>query len=129
MPNFQDAKIFIVKSHTSPKVYVSITTDTRLCAKLSSLRSYHKHDVGEFADLLRAPDVKIELLEKFPCDSRPELLAREKYWKAKYTNLIEKHRRDLREVIVCECGISIFRLSMSRHISSKRHLALMSGRS
>lgn len=125
MPNYSESKIFIVKSSTHPTVYVSCTTDTRLCAKMSSLRSYHKNATSSLADLLRSSDAKIELLEKFPCSSKAELHERVKYWESQYSNILEKSHKDARERVECECGCVMYRYSLVKHMTSIRHAVFL----
>jgi hypothetical protein len=91
--------------------------------------------------------VAIELIEAFPCETRDQLLVRERYWLENTLTAInrntpgglgwkEARERRKEEFIaymgeyraidyVCECGAKIKRCEKARHERSKKHIALM----
>jgi hypothetical protein len=66
MPNFQNAKIYTIRSHHSDEVY-------------KDYRCYQnrKHTNVTSFKILEYGDAYIELLEEFPCGNKQQLLARE----------------------------------------------------
>jgi len=84
MPNYQNSKIYAIRSHSQPdKVYIGSTTQTlaqRLGKHRTALKCYQnekKHSKMTCFDLLETPDHYIELLEEFPCENRHQLNKRE----------------------------------------------------
>ena len=81
MPNYQNTKIYIIRSRNTNKVYVGATASTLV-------KRFSQHN-SEFAkgknktrarQVLEHGDCYIELLEKYPCLDKDESNAREKYW-------------------------------------------------
>ena len=86
MVNYSDGKIYKIISNQTNKIYVGGTAEKYLSKRLAAHRSNFKkwknnkyHYVSSF-ELIQYPDHKIILIEKYPCDSRDQLLAREQYW-------------------------------------------------
>lgn len=85
MPNYKNGKIYKIISKQTEDVYVGSTTIT-----LSQRLANHRTDIKHIMKVNKKPysahnvvkhdDAKIILLEKFPCDSKEELLAREQHW-------------------------------------------------
>jgi len=80
-------------------------------------------------------------VEKYPCNDRRELEARERYWAEQYhNNLINKNRicitkeelkkqdKERGNPIICECGLITSPKHMSRHTKSERHKKNLSNR-
>jgi len=82
MCNYQEAKIYQIKSEQTDKVYIGSTTK-----KLSQRFSTHKRDYKRYLagkydyvtsfKILEYGDAYIELLEDYPCESKTELEHRE----------------------------------------------------
>jgi hypothetical protein len=80
--DYQDGKIYTLRSHHTEDIYIGSTIQSLSCRK-----SKHKTDYKLFLDgkakakssskMMKYDDVYIELLELFPCNSRMELEKRE----------------------------------------------------
>ncbi len=84
-PNYQNGKIYCIRSHKTDQIYVGSTTET-LCKRMTKHRDSYKRFLkgkGKYITsikLLELCDAHIELIEKFPCNSREELNASEGFW-------------------------------------------------
>ena len=77
MPNYQNSKIYKLTCNDPELVYYGATTKKYLCHRLSG----HKYGLDCKSKLLfEAGDVKIELIENFPCNDKNELNAREAFY-------------------------------------------------
>lgn len=83
MPDYKDSKIYQIISSQCEQVYIGST-----CQTLSMRLAGHRRDYKQFQEgkkqghcrsfqLLDYDDVKIELIEDFPCERREQLLKRE----------------------------------------------------
>ena len=74
MPNYQNAKIYAVKSPNTDKVYIGSTT-----ASLKDRFYGHKRTNKKTTskEIIEAGEAFIELIELFPCQTRQELHKRE----------------------------------------------------
>ena len=73
MPNYQDSKIYTVRSPNIDKYYLGSTTQL-LCRRMS------KHNMKETCSskiIINAGEAYIELLENYPCNNKEELRKRE----------------------------------------------------
>jgi hypothetical protein len=82
MPNYQNGKIYCIRSHQTDKVYLGSTCQ-KLCKRMATHRSKYKrflngnhHNVTSF-DILSYDDAYIELIQHYPCDTKEELHKRE----------------------------------------------------
>lgn len=86
MPNYQNGKIYCIRSHQTDKVYVGSTT-VSLSRRMSNHRADYKlkkkggkiRNKTSF-ELLELGDAYIELVENFPCNSKEELEKREGFY-------------------------------------------------
>jgi hypothetical protein len=76
MVNYQNAKIYRLVCDDPNLVYYGATTKA-LCDRLSNHKSNCRCRAKQLFDV---GGVKIFLVEKFPCDSKEELNARERYY-------------------------------------------------
>ena len=76
MPNYQNGKIYAIKSHQTEDVYIGSTTQ-KLCQRLGKHRVDYKDGKGNTKHILQYEDYYIELIENFPCNSKEELEKRE----------------------------------------------------
>ncbi len=78
MVNFLFGKIYRLFSPDHSLVYIGSTTQ-KLCQRLSQHRhAINRRKITTASQLFKnSPNIKIELLEDFPCLSAPELLRRE----------------------------------------------------
>lgn len=78
MPNYQNGKLYTIRSHQTDNVYVGSTTQTlsvRMGGHRANFKSYNK-GVGKYVtsfELLKYDDSYIELIELYPCNSKVEL--------------------------------------------------------
>lgn len=84
MPDYQNSKIFALRSPSVPdEMFIGYTT-TRLSTRLANLKSNYKkyennNDIGQYDpafEMLKYTDVYIDLIESYPCNSVEELKAR-----------------------------------------------------
>lgn len=91
MADYSNSKIYKIECGIAGLVYIGSTTSTlakRLAQHESHFRSFHLNNKGSYRSsyiILEYEDYNIELLEKFPCNNKLELLEREAY----YTNIID----------------------------------------
>ena len=98
MPNYSQGKIYKIVSEETDKVYIGSTTKKYLCERMADHNSsYHRLINGtgkkqcSSYEIIKHGDAKIILLEKYPCEDKDELKAREQYWidKNKSVNAIK----------------------------------------
>ena len=87
MPNYKQSKIYYIINHTTNLKYVGSTTNKYLSQRLQKhLSDYKKYLKGEKATpatshkVLTNDNFEILLLENFPCNSKEELLRRERFF-------------------------------------------------
>jgi hypothetical protein len=71
-PNFQNGKIYAIRSHQTDKIYIGSTTQP-----LSVRFGGHKRTPCSSREILQFDDCYIELLEEFPCENKMQLTKRE----------------------------------------------------
>ena len=82
MPNYQNSKIYTLRSHQTDKIYIGST-----CNELRKRLWQHKSDYKRFLknkfqnvssfEIIKYDDCYIELYEKYPCSDKMELHKRE----------------------------------------------------
>ena len=70
--NFQNGKIYSIRSHQTKKIYIGSTTQS-----LSQRFSNHKELTCSSREIMQFADAYIELIEMFPCANKIELQGRE----------------------------------------------------
>ena len=70
--NFQNGKIYSIRSHQTEKIYIGSTTQS-----LSQRFSNHKELTCSSREIMQFADAYIELIEMFPCANKIELQGRE----------------------------------------------------
>ena len=84
MVNYQNGKIYVIKSYQCDMVYIGSTTQS-LSMRMGGHRATYKHylktgikrHMTSSHHILKYDDNYIELVEKYPCNDREELLKRE----------------------------------------------------
>ena len=78
MPNYQNAKIYVIWSPSTDLMYIGSTTQ-KLCSRLSGHKRNYKsykngkyHNVTSF-QILEYEDARIELITECPCENREQL--------------------------------------------------------
>jgi hypothetical protein len=84
MPDYQKGKIYIIRSHNTDLVYIGSTCEKYLSNRLGGHRTkYNRFLNGKYKykpttfEILKLGDYYIELIEKYPCNSKEELCRRE----------------------------------------------------
>ena len=91
MPDYQQGKIYKSECNVTGKVYIGSTCEPILARRLTkhvgNYRCYLKGTSNYISSfkIFENGDYCIVLLEKYPCDTKDELLARERY----HTNNID----------------------------------------
>jgi hypothetical protein len=128
MPNYLNGKIYKLTSKHSDEVYVGSTCKLYLSERLAGhLYEYnHYHIRGlyytSFELFKHGPkDVKIQLLERCPCQTKDELNAREAFY-IESLNCVNKSIPVTSNTKTCSCGAIISRSNYSTHLKSKKHI-------
>ena len=86
MPNYQNGKIYYIRSFKTDDVYIGSTTQ-KLCQRLQEHKSNYKRFMLDnncpyltSFEILKYTDSYIELIEKYPCDDKDELRKKEGYY-------------------------------------------------
>lgn len=93
MVNYQDGKIYKIICKSTGRIYIGSTCQkylsSRLQGHLQRYRNYERDDhfVSSFP-VLENNDWEIALIENYPCDTKEELHARERYWKDNSPNSV-----------------------------------------
>ena len=83
MTNYENGKIYIIKSKETDKVYIGSTCNTlknRFCSHKSEYKRLlrgEKFGNSTSHEILKYSDSYIELIEDYPCKTKRELLDRE----------------------------------------------------
>ena len=144
MNKFERGKIYTIRSHKTPLIYVGSTTDKYLSNRMANHRySYKLYKNGKYNyvasfDILELDrDCYIELYEYYPCESQLELRRREgevirlldcvnkciagrtkkDYNVQYYVNNKDKFTQKHN----CECGGKYTYQNKARHMKSKKH--------
>jgi hypothetical protein len=149
--NYGEGKIYRLVATGTDQVYIGST-----CGTLNQRHWHHNYTAAHPESQKQTMACKlyeegrtvaIELIEAFPCESRDELLARERYWLENTPTAInrntpgglgwkEARERRKEEFIAymgeyraidyeCECGAKIKRCEKARHERSKKHIAFI----
>jgi len=131
---FKDAKIYLLVSKYTNKVYVG-STYKKLSSRLTEhVSDFKRHQKGCFNylssfEIIKSGDARIVLLEDFPCNNKEELFIRENYWINKYKNrcvnmrkafMNRKEYQKLTE-FCSYCQKNINKNNRSQHFKSKKH--------
>ena len=84
MPNYQNGKIYKIVCNKTNECYIGSTIEPTLARRLAGHVGNYKHwiKMGNYGhltsyDIIGRGDYQIFLIEKFPCNSKDELTARE----------------------------------------------------
>jgi hypothetical protein len=95
MPNYQNGKIYKLTSFQTDKIYIGSTCQSLAVRKAGHVSNYKrilikKNGSISSLEILKYEDVKIILLENYPCESKEQLLARERYYIENTANCVNK---------------------------------------
>ena len=83
MPNYQNGKIYTLRTHNNPDlIYVGSTTQTLAKRKIQHKSACKNESMNNVSSkkIIEAGNYYIELVEKYPCESKEELFEREAYY-------------------------------------------------
>jgi len=149
MPDYQQGKIYKIECNVTGQRYIGSTCEPilarRLAGHVGNYKSYlnGKSNYVSSFKIFENGDYCIVLLEKYPCDTKDELLARERYW----TNSIDcinqrkgqgmlnelgekeyhKQYRELNKDIInkkheCACGGKYTQINKQSHEKTRKHI-------
>jgi len=143
--DYKNGKIYRAVSSNN-KQYIGSTTQT-LTKRLSTHKKDYKRWVagtkrcGSIRELYNdESEVKIFLIEDYPCERKEQLEARERYWIenieggcvnkyiptrsiTEYAPLAKERDRERGKILKeCECGSQVRQYSIKRHQTSKKHI-------
>ena len=91
MPNYQNGKIYKIVNDENDKIYFGSTTlkylSTRLVKHRCEFKAFKEGKRTKFCsvnEVLKYKNYKIILIENYPCNSKDELISRERYYIEKY---------------------------------------------
>jgi hypothetical protein len=112
---YSKAKIYSIRSHQTDKFYIGSTTQ-ELSKRMQSHQCHYKSRpfyVSSF-EILKFPDVYIELLEEFPCENRIQLEKRE-------SDLVRKNSNNIVNKLTKETKHSKYHLNSRDHVLDRVH--------
>ena len=152
MPDYQLGKIYKIECNVTGKVYIGSTCEPILARRLAGhITDYKKYLKGTFHylssfDVLQNRNYDIVLIESYPCDTKDELHARERYWTnniecvnkikgqgmlnelgrkgydKQYSEQYYKQNKDKKkEKHNCTCGGKYTYINKQQHIRSAKH--------
>jgi hypothetical protein len=150
MVNYNNSKIYKIVSPQTDKIYVGSTTKDKLCQRMAQHRAIYKRYLNDKErdyitsfEILKYEDAIIILIEAFPCNTKDELHARERYWIENTANCVnkfiptrnkkeynkyyrEKNTEQIKklknEKISCICGGRYSRCQKKRHEMTTKHI-------
>lgn len=143
MPNYENSKIYCIRSYQCEEIYIGSTIQN-LSSRMSKHRSAYKKNrsTTTATKILQYDDCYIELLEYYPCKNRMELNRKEGQYirnnncvnKIIAGRTIQEYRLENKVAIsnqkkfniTCNCGSTIRKYSIYNHRISKKHLNYMS---
>ena len=131
MPDYNNGKIYKLINDAMPgKVYFGSTTQS-LSRRLSKHKDVSKTKNHSSKSLFEFGQVKIQLVENFPCENKLQLLKREAHFII--NNLCINKQIPGRtknewqsQIVTCICGAKITKGNLSTHKKRKIHLDLIS---
>tara|TARA_R110002020_G_scaffold453586_1_gene668511 strand:+ start:225 stop:689 length:465 start_codon:yes stop_codon:yes gene_type:complete len=146
MPNYNKAKIYKLWTPESDDIYIGSTCYYYLSSRLSLHKFYQ--DCRSKYLFENFNDVRIELLENYPCNNEKELKDKEAYYiknnkclnlqipnrthkeyleeNKEYFKLLkhkkyEKDKENLLKKVDCVCGSNVASMGMNRHLKTEKH--------
>ena len=144
MPDYQKGKIYKLWSPqgTEEEVYFGST-----CNELYKRKNQHKYNNECRSKILfkKYDDIRIEVIEEYPCNSKAELLKKEgeyirnnkclnkhipdrthKEWREDNKEKLTEYKKEYnKEKLTCDCGCIFRKDGLIRHQKSSKHIKLM----
>jgi hypothetical protein len=92
MPKYHNGKIYCIKSNQTNMIYIGSTTTTLSKRFYNHKWKFLNNDECLSRDIMKYDDAIIELLEKVNCNSKQELLDKEKEYILKNKNIIVNYQ-------------------------------------
>ena len=139
MIDYQQGKIYKIECNVTGKVYIGSTCEPILARRLAGhIKNYKRYLNGKSNyvssfDVLQNGNYDIVLIESYPCNSKDELHARERYHtnnidcvnkiknQGMYIELGEKNKDIINGKHICICGNCYTYANKQRHIRSVKH--------
>ncbi len=143
MPDYQEGKIYKIVSLQTDKIYIGSTTQRLTKRKIEHKANYNSYLKGKYRnttsfEIMKLEDVDIILLESFPCDTKEQLLLRERYYIQNTKNCVNKtipmrtrkeYNKDNKDKIkqykktpfICSCNQTMTIHHKSRHLKTNKH--------
>jgi hypothetical protein len=131
MPDYSNGKIYSLESDCTNKIYIGSTSEKSIKRRLSKHKSNHKRGKRHSctaSKILKYEDVKIILLEDYPCNNKDELSKREQEWIENNKDICVNKNRTIAikkrpsALVTCKyCGITLTESSYKRHSLSITH--------
>ena len=157
MVNYQLGKIYKIVCNVTDLVYIGSTCEPILARRLAGhMSEYKRYQKGKYKrylasfDILSNNDYDIVLIESYPCNTKDELHARERYWtnqfkcvnkcknqglfnelgQKEYFKIYNKKYKTLKEDQIhakecekhnCACGGSFTHHHRANHLKTKKH--------
>jgi len=139
---YQDGKIYKIISDKTNKIYIGSTCKKLLSQRLAAHNTDYKtwkNGKGSYTssfELFELGSVQITLLEACPCNTKDELLAKERFWIEQHQDIIinkrkpkitSKEKKELKKenrakIYNCECGTNqITQGNKARHERTNKH--------
>lgn len=96
MVNYQNGKIYKLLSNESDMFYIGSTTQPLYKRLRNHLDDIDREHSKTHVDMKKHTNIKIELIELFPCNTKEELTAREGYYIREYKDTLLNIRIDSR---------------------------------
>ena len=150
---YSNGKIYKIISPSHPDLVYYGSTVQLLCQRMGGHRRNFNKDMGcKSKEILQYDDAQILLVQKFPCTSKEELIAKESEYirnnqcvnkdipgrtfkeyyednKEKIQNYREKNKEKIQQqrstIVKCECGAQVSIANLSTHRKSEKHALLM----
>ena len=144
MVNYQNGKIYKLVSDNSDKVYYGSTTKKLYDRKAGHMYCYRKYLEGDKSrpcssfEVIKEGDLRIVLLENYPCEDKSQLIEREMLYiknnpcvnkkiptrtkKQWYEDNKEKLLEKQSTKYTCSCGSVIRRSGKAEHEKSNKHI-------
>ena len=90
MVNYKNGKIYKIVDNTNGNIYIGSTCEPRLCRRIWGHNGkYNQYKLGKYGyvksfEIIKNNDYNIILVENYSCDTKDELLSRERYYIDKF---------------------------------------------
>ena len=135
-------KIYKIVADDTTNIYIGSTIKRLLCERFKCHKNSHNNTGSKI--LFTYPNTRIELIERYECESINKLREREQYHieinkdtitkkhKIYVENNKEKEKKKKKEwgdkIVICDCGASVSRQCLSKHKKRNIHIELLNNK-